>query len=118
MPRDNQGAQMKYHHKMQRCKKMILATVFLLGSAGAIAYTECTLNLTRIYAGDNGYVWLYYDNAGSAYVMPNDPDIKNILALATTALIGSKSIIVRYDANAVACSTLGRGDVAGIYLLK
>lgn len=68
--------------------------------------------------GTNGYVWLYYDNAGSAYVVPNDPDTKNILALATTALLGGKSIIVRYDANAVACNALGRNDIAGIYLLK
>jgi len=109
---------MNCHHKFQRCIKVILGSVFLLGTVQASAFTECTVNLSSIYAGDNGYIWLTYDNGGSGYVLVNDLDLKNILALGTTALIAGKAVVVRYDANAVACNSSSRSDVAGIWLIK
>jgi hypothetical protein len=93
-----------------------LVVLLCLVTSRAWAYTECTVALTKVYAGDDGYVWLNYSNSGSAYVPPGDPDVKGTLALATAALMSGRSITVRYAANGVSCNAVNRGDVSGIFL--
>ncbi|HKT85344.1 MAG TPA: hypothetical protein VJQ77_04580 [Novosphingobium sp.] len=83
----------------------------------AAAYTECTVNLLDIYAGDGGMVWLDYTNGGSGYVSASSSDREAILSLATTALVSKRQVRVRYQADGVACTAAGRGDIEGVYLL-
>lgn len=92
-----------------------VVSLFVLGST-AHASTDCSVNLSKVWAGDDGHVWMLYTNGGSSYVTPSDPDTKNILALATMALMGNKTLAVRYVANSVACASTGRNDVVGVYL--
>ena len=83
----------------------------------ASAYTECTVNISRIWIGDDGYLWLLYTNGGSGYLLPNDPDREGTLSAGTTALVAQRQMIVRYQADGVACTSTGRSDLVGVYLL-
>jgi len=100
---------------LSRCFIFILAT--FAHPQVASAYTECTINLARIYVGDDGYVWLHYTNGGSGYLLPADLDKVGTLSLATTALVAQRQMVVRYQADGVACNTASRSDLVGVYLL-
>ena len=90
---------------------------YLVNAAPAFAYTECTVTLTNIYAGDGGYVWLYYTNGGSAYVAPSNADKTSILSMAMTALVGTRQMIVRYTTDGAVCTSTSRSDLIGVHLL-
>ena len=70
-----------------------------------------------IWAGDGGYIWLHLTNGGSAVIANNDPNREAVIALATSALLASHQIIVRYAADGVDCTSAGRTDFVGMYLL-
>nr|VFJ98070.1 MAG: hypothetical protein BECKLFY1418A_GA0070994_10785 [Candidatus Kentron sp. LFY] len=105
-------------------KKIFIAILICMGSinasAGAYTDTECKVHLNRIWAGDRGYIWLHYDEGGSAVVSPHNPDQKNILALSLTAIASGRPIVVRFhEVNLHNCETSGaRTDIRGIYLLN
>lgn len=102
-------------------KKLITSGVIFAASLFPIyslAATECTVKVIRIFSGDEGYVWLFYQNGGSAYLLPSDPDLKNTLALATVALTTGNSVAVRYLADGVACTSSGRSDFVGMHLFN
>jgi hypothetical protein len=82
------------------------------------AYTECLGHITREYAGDGGYVWVQMDDGLTWYVAPGDPDLQNILATATSALVTGLSITVRFSTDSVPCngSNGNRSDVQGMWL--
>lgn len=93
--------------------------IALMGSALPVfAYTECTVKLLRIYSGDEGYIWFHYTNGGSSFLLPADADSKNSFAMGITALTTGKYLQVRYSADGVACTTWGRNDLIGVYLLS
>jgi hypothetical protein len=94
-----------------------LAVGALAVGAPSFAYTQCTGHITEIYTGDGGTVWVVMDNTVQWYVGPTDPNVKNILSSATTALALGNAITVRFQADAVTCgSGAARGDVLGMYL--
>jgi hypothetical protein len=78
----------------------------------AEAYTECQHTLLRIYACDQGYVWLYYsDGPGSVYILPSNPSLQSALAVAMTAFSTGRSVTVRYASDGVSCSNdVSRSD--------
>jgi hypothetical protein len=96
----------------------------LLGIAIAViagqcyAYTECVGHVTRLYTGDGSYVWVQMDDGLTWYVAPSDPDTKNILATATSALVTGLSIVARFSTDSVPCdgSSGNRSDVQGMWL--
>jgi len=98
--------------------------VWMFGIAVAVvagqcsAYTECVGHITRVYAGDGGYVWVQMDDGLSWYVTPSNPDTRNILATATSALVTGLSIIARFSTDSVPCdgSNGNRADVQGMWL--
>ncbi len=105
---------------MRRLMKSILGlgvAGYLVTAAPAFAYTQCTVTLSSIYAGDGGNVWLTYTNGGSAYITPSNPDKTSILALAMSALVGSRQMIVRYTTDGAVCTSTSRNDVVGVYLM-
>lgn len=93
-----------------------LAALALLPQS-ASADTECTVNIARIWIGDDGYLWLWYTNGGSGYLQPGDPDREGTLSAGTTALVAQRQMIVRYQADGVACNATARSDLVGVYLL-
>lgn len=97
-------------------KIFAFATVCAMPFGPAFAYTECTLNIQRMFSGDNGYVWLHFTNGGSAYFVPTDPDIATTTAFGMTALAGGRTVTIRYSADGVACTSTGRSDAIGLYL--
>ena len=86
-------------------------------SEPATAYTQCQSSVEKIWAGDGGYIWLHLTTGGSTYLAANDPNREAVIALAMTALTGSRQVIVRYAADGVNCASTGRSDFVGMYLL-
>jgi len=106
--------EMKFWSKAA-CLGLSIAT--LCSSPDALAYTQCQSKVQMIWAGDGGYLWLHLTNGGSTMIVPNDPNREAVLSLATSALLASRQVIVRYAADGVDCSSTNRSDFVGMYLL-
>ena len=88
-----------------------------LAVAPAHAYTQCEGSLERIWAGDGGYIWLHLKDGGAAVLRPDDPNKETVVAMAMTALVNSRRVIIRYSADNANCQEFGRYDFVGMYLL-
>jgi hypothetical protein len=101
---------------------LFFVVIILLAATptSSFAVTECTAKVAKIWTGDNGVVWLFFDNGVNAYTPPADPDTKNILAVATGALLAGKTVTIRFQADSLPCdsSTNSRNDIVGVYLNK
>ena len=61
-------------------------------------------------------LYIYFTNGGSGYLYASDPNKNAILTMAMTALVASRTVTIRYQANGVACTAGSRNDVVGLYL--
>lgn len=84
-------------------------------SSPALAYTQCSTKIRRIWVGDEGHVWLHLATGGAAVIRPADPDREATLSVATTALIADRPVVIRYAADGVSCTEV-RFDFSGMYL--
>jgi hypothetical protein len=101
-------------------------TVLTLGMAcsNTFAYSECTSKIAKIWNGDDGNNWLFFENGLNAMLIASDADTKGITTAATAALLAGKSVTIRFGADGVPCNTSGnfygangaRGDVWGLFL--
>jgi len=101
--------------------KLFIGAIFLLFFTMltpdiSLAVTECAGKIIRVWTGDNGYVWLVFDNGVKAYTPPTDPDTKNILAVATAALLTGKTITIRFKADGV--PFLAPAQLISVMILK
>ncbi|EGY01816.1 hypothetical protein AZA_71364 [Nitrospirillum viridazoti Y2] len=95
--------------------KYILAFMVGLFPVSALAYTECNVNITRIWVG-SGDLYIHYAQ-GAAVIPSSNTDKDALLALSTTAFTTGRSITIRFQADGVVCTSAGaRSDVWGIYL--
>ncbi|PNQ76355.1 hypothetical protein BA950_07715 [Erythrobacter sp. SAORIC-644] len=101
---------------MKKILFFVVMVWFVNFSYPAFAYTECETGISRIWTGQDGFIYLVFSNGGSAYISPGDPDREAILATMTTALVAQRPITVRYDADGVTCTAANRMDVQGIWL--
>jgi len=99
-----------------RLLAVLAASGLCVISEPAFAFTECRGNIERIWAGDNA-TWIFLKGSGSAVVPLAFPNTETVVALAMTALVSSREIIVRYEADDVDCGTWARNDFAGMYML-
>lgn len=99
-------------------KKIFLSVLFVFFSVPALAFTECTVDIKKIYAGDNGAIYVIYQNDAGFNIAPDDPNLKNALTLATSALMNGNQLVVRYKSDNVSCATGKLGDFGGLWLLK
>lgn len=104
------------HKTASLLKKVIFS--FTLLSFNSFAYSECPYKTTALYIGDGGYLWMLFAGGGSAFIKPENPDLKNIYALVLAAQMSDKSIVVRYQADNVSCTSGQRSDVQGVWLYK
>lgn len=97
-----------------------LPVLLLVFQSNSYATTECTAKLNSVWTGDDGLVWMQFENGLAAYVGATDPGTKNILAMATAALLAEKNLTIRFSADSVPCgSSAGiRSDVVGVWLQK
>lgn len=102
---------------MKRLLVISLAALASLMSISASAETECPVKIYKVFSGDNGRVWLFYKAGGSAYLLADDPDLKSTLSLATSAAVAGNEVIIRYQADGVACTSEGRNDLVGFFLV-
>ncbi|ASG24284.1 hypothetical protein [Nitrospirillum viridazoti] len=98
-----------------RILKIFLAALVVFFPINAFAYTECTVNVVRIWIG-SGDLYIHYAQ-GAAVIPSSNTDRDALLALATTAFTAGRSITIRFQADGVVCTSAGaRSDVWGIYL--
>jgi len=100
-------------------KLFAIALIAVAVPGVASAFTHCTAKVTRIWAGDNGHVFINYvmtDNTQGAVVMiPTNPNREAVLSLAITAMTTSRNITARYTPDNASCSGT-HFDVEGVYL--
>lgn len=86
-------------------------------AAPAKAYTDCTNTLSQIYTGDAGAVQIAVAVGPSAYLYSTDPNLKTVLMASIAALMLHKTVVMRFTASGVSCSTtVIRSDLNGIYI--
>lgn len=100
-------------------KKIILGLMLLCClSSIANAETECVITISKIFAGDDGAIWVNYDEGGFFNIYKDDPNLKNSLTLITAALMGGNKMIVRFKSDNVSCNQGKTSDFGGIWLLR
>lgn len=96
-------------------KKYYVALLMLASSSSAFSYTDCTVNLSNVYVGDSGTVYIIYAGGGGMSISSSNSDQKNALALALAALMGGKPVTVRSNSNGASCTAV-LTDFRGIYI--
>ncbi|GFE79436.1 hypothetical protein GCM10011487_14360 [Steroidobacter agaridevorans] len=106
-----------------RFRSIVAVSLLMASSTAAHAYTECTGNVTRIW--NDGTTWVWFDTGLVWGLWPADDEqnlngkdrSKNILALATTAMVSGRSVTVRFVNDGVSCSGQQTANkVWGLYL--
>ncbi|BEV12111.1 hypothetical protein ATDW_26070 [Asticcacaulis sp. DW145] len=101
-------------------KVFALSTVVALGigmlAHPARAVTQCETNVTQVWAGNDGTVWVDFANGLGVPVLLNNPGREAMLSLATTALVTGRKVVVRLQADNAPC-TGARSDLLGLYLV-
>ena len=101
---------------MNVTRKFLLALgVIFAWIASANAVTDCTVTPSYVYAGDDGWFYVYYTNTGSSRIFNTDQDFKQVFTLVTTAIVTDRDITVRYAGNGIACNAAGQ-DIYAVYL--
>lgn len=98
--------------------KLIIATAAALALAGpALAFTDCTNTVANVYTGDSGAVQIGVTVGPSAYLYSTDPNLKTILVTGIAALLTGKTVVMRFAASGVSCTTTAlRSDLNGLYV--
>lgn len=91
--------------------------IALLLSTNTFAYKECIVTPTKIFAGDDGAIWVTYKEGGYFNIYKDDPNQKNALTLVTAALMGGNKLSVRFKSDDVICEVGKSRDFAGVWLL-
>jgi hypothetical protein len=101
---------------MKIINKCLLALgLWLAWISGANAVTDCTVTPSHVYAGDDGWFYVYYTNSGSSRIFNTDQDFKQVFALVTTAIVTDRDITVRYAGNSISCTAAGQ-DIYAVFL--
>ena len=97
-------------------KKYVFA-ILLAFSTSAFAYTDCQYKeISSIYIGDGNLLYISYIGGGGVNIFSSsNPQYKEALALATTALMGGKKITVRVQSDNANCGVV-QNDFRGMYL--
>lgn len=96
-------------------KKYLLLASLL--SSNAFSYTECVVTPNKIFAGDDGAIWVTYQEGGYFNIYKDDPNQKNALTLVTAALMGGNKLAVRFKSDNVPCNQGKSADFGGVWLL-
>lgn len=96
-------------------KKAKYVVILIFYSALSFGATECPGNIERMYIGDREAVWIFLDKGGSAKLLKDNPNQKNIYSAALAAYMAGKSVTIRYSSKNADCSA-SNSDVVGIFL--
>jgi hypothetical protein len=90
-----------------RFLKIVVCVDGLAVSQGAGAVVECIRTVESVFSTDDGMLYIFWVEGGMGKIGPSDVDQRSTLALATTALVAEKSVLVRY-ADGATCSDVFR----------
>lgn len=98
-------------------KAFTLASLALvLSTQNAFAVTECTKQIYSIFNG-NDLILMVFHGGGSAYVCATNTNYNITTSFALSALLTSRSVVVRYAADGVLCAAYDRTDVVGLWVV-
>lgn len=97
-------------------KYMYLILSMVLFSSSAQAYKECTVQIDRLYTGDDGHLWLFFKNGGAAYIQQDNVNFRNIYSMVLAAHMANRVITVRFVSDAAVCNQGTRTDLQGVFL--
>ncbi len=84
--------------KLSRIFVALPLSIMLFSSPAMAALVECSARVDRVWAGDGGNIWIFFRGSSLAARIPStSADAKNIITLATSALLADKWLTVRYD---------------------
>lgn len=93
--------------------KFAICAIGLSGAHSAAAFVDCNQTIHSIFAGGDGAIYIFWVNGGGGMIRhkasesgtePADPDFEPTLALATSALLSARPVVVRY-ADGTACNS-------------
>ena len=96
-------------------KKIFLLISILLFSISSHAYKECLEEVSSIYVGDNGSLWVLFVDGGAANMPSSDVDFKNTLTLLLSAKMAGRQVSMRYTSDSATCSDT-RSDIRGVWI--
>jgi hypothetical protein len=106
--------------KRSQLSKALVATGISLAAClfpiTADAATECAVTPLRFFVGE-GSLWVVWVEGGAGVIFQSDPDFKTTLAAIMLAISTQKSVIVRYAADGVPC-TSPQQEIAGLWVLR
>ena len=93
----------------------LISTLFS-AFANADGYTDCTVNIDKIYYGDNGNLYIYFVGGGSMQIPSSHQDQNEALSIAMSAFVAKKKVVIRsWTPNFPTCNN-GFQDFRGIFL--
>jgi len=100
---------------MYKFMKIVITVLFSILCTKAIAHTECLEKINSLYVGDDGYLWMTFQDGGVANMKSTDIDFQNTLSLLLAAKLSDSNISIRYASDSATCSE-SRSDIKGVWL--
>jgi len=85
-------------------------------TANPLGYSECVVSVSRFYYGDNGYIWIDFNEGGAAVVAADDDNKQAYLSMLLTAKTTNRQLKVRYNHPGGSC-TVTNTDLIGIWFI-
>ena len=88
-----------------------------LTATPALAYTECTSTVSRVFTGQGMSVWIALASGKNAYQGTATVDREAFISIATTALATGRTVTVRFEVDGLNCAYAeSRGDLLSLWL--
>ena len=76
--------------------RLSFCALMCMPAISAQAYIECTVTPVAVISTDEGNVYVYYTTPGIGQIFHTDADFKMTSALALSAILTDRHLIVRY----------------------
>lgn len=80
----------------------------------ANAYVECNVKPQKYYVGDEGFLWVNWEEGGSGIIPRTDVDFNPTVATVIVGMVSSRSMTVRYS-DGTSC-TATAAPIIGLWL--
>jgi hypothetical protein len=93
-----------------------LAALAAFGASGqALASSECTGTITRLYTENSGYVWVQFAEGGAAEILADNPSKASFYAGLLAAKLAGRPVTFRYWKATSVCTQIN-SDVQGVWI--
>ncbi len=100
-------------------RKFLLAASAALALAGAssqaLAYSECSGKIARLYVENDGYIWIDFVGGGAVHITADNPNKTTYYSGLLSAKLSDKTVTVRFWKASTTCSAVN-SDVQGLWI--